>query len=356
LLSALDEASEEQMTLEAFAGFRSLETCHCVTGSMLHIFDFNGCPVSEEMLLGLGCGVGFIYWHQKGTDPFMGGRANFERPGEEGLENAASRRLGVKQSSLYTSSTGKAEAALRELLEAGQPAMLQVDMGYLPYFNFGGEEYHFGYHVIVVAGYDPKTRQVLIADRDLELHPVSWDDLAKARSSTCKPFAPRNRLYRYDFRGFHSPEPAEVILSVRETAARMLEPPIANIGVKGIRKAADRVPSWSETMDLQALRRACFNCFIFIDATGGSGGGLFRYMYGRYLREAAEITGESELVAVGDLFKQIGDRWQGVAEIFKRAAGSDDPAAFLPGVAEPLLVIADLEQTAWNRLAEIAGS
>ena len=41
--------------------------------------------------------VGFIYWHQKGTDPFLGGRANFERAGEEGLERTASRRLGVKQ-------------------------------------------------------------------------------------------------------------------------------------------------------------------------------------------------------------------------------------------------------------------
>ena len=340
------------MTLKPFAGFRSLETCHCVTGSMRHIFDFHGCSVSEEMLLGLGSGVGFIYWHQKGTDPFMGGRANLERPGEEGLEKTASRRLGVKQSSFYTSSAGKAEKALLELLEAGRPVMLQVDMGYLPYFSFGGEEYHFGYHVIVVAGYDPEARQVLIADRDLELHPVSWNDLAKARSSACKPFPPGNRLYRYDFREFHSPEPAEVILSIREAATRMLEPPITNIGIKGIRKAAERVLNWAEAMDLKALRRACFNCFIFIDATGGSGGGLFRYMYGRYLKEAAGIASQSQLAAVGGEFKRIGDRWQEVAEILKRASRSDGPAALLPEAAELLLVIADLEQAAWNRLAE----
>ena len=76
------------MTLKPFDGFRPLETHHCVTGSMLEIFKFNGCHLSEEMLLGLGAGVGFIYWHQKGILPFLGGRANTGRPGEEGMEQA----------------------------------------------------------------------------------------------------------------------------------------------------------------------------------------------------------------------------------------------------------------------------
>jgi hypothetical protein len=338
------------MGIEPFAGFRSLETHHCVTGSMLHIFDFHGCTVSEDLLLGLGSGVGFIYWHQKGTDPFMGGRANVERPGEEGLEKTASRRLGVGQNSFYSSSIPKAERALLELLEARQPVMLQVDMGYLPYFDFGGEEYHFGYHVIVVAGYDPAARQVLIADRDRPLHPVSWDDLKKARASTWKPFPPRNRLYRYDFGGFRSPEPADVVLSLREAAAGMLEPPITNFGVEGIRKAANRIVKWPETMNAPELRRACFNCFIFIDEKGGTGGGLFRYMYGRYLKEAAEITGRHELAAAGDEFRRIGDRWQEVADIFKKAAESDNPAAHLPETTAPLKDIAKLEESAWRRL------
>ena len=343
------------MSIQPFPGFRSLVTHHCVTGSMLHLFDFHRRPVTEDMLLGLGAGVGFVYWHQKGADPFMGGRANVGRADEEGLEKTASRRLGVTQTSYFTSSVPKAEKALLDLLEAGQPAMLQVDMGYLPYFDFG-QEYHFGYHVIVVAGFDPETRQVLVADRDQELHTVSWDDLRKARASAWKPFPPRNRLYRYDFSGFHPPQPTEVILSLREAAIPMLEPPITNIGIKGIRKAAERVVKWPESMGIEELRRACFNCFIFIDATGGTGGGLFRYMYGRYLIEAAGITGRNGLVALGEEFRQIGDRWQEVAGIFKRASERDDPAAQLAKIKEPLLATADLEQTAWNRLRDVARS
>ncbi len=343
------------LKLKPFQGFQSLETHHCVTGSMQQVFAYNGCPVSEEMLLGLGAGAGFIYWQMKGAAPFMGGRANVGRAKGEGMEHTACRRLGVGVEYVQTGSQRKAEKGLLEFLESGQPVMLQVDMGFLPYFDFGGQEYHFGYHVVVAAGYDPETRQVVVADRELELYSVSWDALAKARGSTFKPFPPKNRLYRYDFSGFHQPEPDEVVQSIREVAHAMLEPPITNLGVKGIRKAAKRILKWQETMDVDALRGACFNSFIFIDATGGTGGGIFRYMYGRYLKEAAEITGKPEFAAVGDEMKIIGDHWQEVAEIFRRASESDDPAAILRETTAPLTALADYEQTAWGRLRDAVG-
>jgi hypothetical protein len=339
--------------LSPIPGFKSLETHHCITGSMLHIYTFNDCPVSEEMLLGLGSGVGFIYWHQKGTDPFIGGRANFERPGEQGLEITVSRRLGVKARSFYTSSARKAEKTLLEMLQSGQPVMLQVDMGYLPYFDFGGVEYHFGYHVIVVAGYDPKTRQVLVADRDYDLHPVSWEALARARGSTYKPFPPKHHWYTYDFSGFHPPHPADVVISIQEAAKGMLEPPISNFGVKGIRKTAQRVSRWPDNLDSDALRRTCFNAFIFIDAKGGTGGGLFRYMYGRFLKEAAEITAIDSLGEMGEAFDVIGDRWQDMAAVFRCASENENPGAVLAETTGLLLAIADMEQVVWERLVEI---
>ena len=204
------------MTLKPFAGFRSLETCHCVTGSMRHISRFPWMLRQRRDAVRASVpGAGFIYWHQRAPILSWVGVPTSNDPVRRAWKTA-SRRLGVKQSSFYTSSAGKAEKALLEMLEAGRPVMLQVDIGYLPYFNFGGEEYHFAITSSSPRDTYPEARQVLIPARDLELHPVSWNDLAKARSSACKPFPPGNRLYRYDFREFHSPEPATVILSIRE--------------------------------------------------------------------------------------------------------------------------------------------
>jgi len=340
------------MTLKPLAGFKSLQTHHCVTGSMRHVYAYNHHDISEEMLLGIGSGVGFIYWHMKGAPPLLGGRANFERPGEEGLETATGRRTGVVVESYTTSSARKAERTLLEMLDAGQPVMIYCDMGFLPYFDFGDKEYHFGGHAVVVCGYDAKTRQVLIADRD-GVYPVSMEDLAKARGSKYKPFPPLHKWYTFDFSHKRQPTADEVRQAIAEQTKGMLEPPISNIGVKGIRKAAKRALKWPDQMDKDELRFALFNAFIFIDATGGTGGGIFRYMFSRFLREAAEITGDARLNESADAFQHIGDRWQGVAAIFKGGWEANDPAAVLPETTAPLIEIADLEKTAWGRLREL---
>jgi len=340
------------MTLKPLAGFKSLKTHHCVTGSMRHIYVYNDHDISEDMLLGIGAGVSFSYWHFKGQTPFMGGRGNVGRPSEEGLEKTAGRRTGVHVESFHTSSARKAERTLLERLDAGQPVMIQCDMGFLPYFDFGDTDYHFGWHIVVVCGYDAETRQVLIADRD-GVYPVSMDDLAKARGSKYKPFSPMHKWYIFDFSNKRQPTADEVREAIAEQAKAMLEPPISNVGVKGIRKAAKRALEWPGQMDGDVLRFTLFNTFIFIDAEGGTGGGIFRYMFSRFLREAAVITGDARLNESADAFQHIGDRWQEVAAIFKRGWETDDPATVLPETTAPMTEIADLEAAAWTRLREL---
>src|SRR5512136_1579877 len=117
------------MALHPLPGFQPLATHHCITGSMRHVYVYHNHPVSEEMLLGLGNGVCFVYWEMRGATPFIGGRGN----ARGGFEPLAGERTGVRIEAHTTGSARRAEQALLELLAAGEPVMILCDMGFLPY-------------------------------------------------------------------------------------------------------------------------------------------------------------------------------------------------------------------------------
>ncbi|TCC30728.1 DUF4872 domain-containing protein [Kribbella speibonae] len=240
------------VSMVPFPGFSTYPTHHSVTGSLKHVYDFHGYPISEELLLASVVGSGSV--------------------------------------------------------------LVYLDMGFLPYFDLP-PGYHFGGHVVVVAGYDAETGQVLIADRDRVLHPVDWNVLEKARGSTYKPFPPRHTWYTFDFAAAREPRAADVRAAIGEVCDGMLNPPIANLGVAGIRKAIRETLRWPEALD-----------------------------------EAAVITGEARLSELGSELTAIGDLWEDVAATFTLAAEADDPAGLLPPATAPLHEIADREQLLWERL------
>jgi hypothetical protein len=135
----------------------------------------------------------------------------------------------------------------------------------------------------------------------------------------------------------------------------MLKPAISNFGVKGIRKAAKRILKWPDIMASDDIRRTCLNTYFFIDHQGGTGGGIFRYMYGRFIKEVSGITGEASFIKIGDKLHEIGDSWQEIATLFNRAFECSDPASMLPEISDSMLDIADEELKVWEELISLVG-
>jgi hypothetical protein len=342
-----------QAGLRPLPGFQAFKTHHCVTGSMKHIYHYHQHPLSEDMLLGLGAGIGFFYWHMKGQMPMLLGRGNVHRPGVEGLEIDTGRRSGVVVQRFMTKSARKGQNALFAAMEAQQPLMIHVDMGFLPYFDLP-DGYHFGQHVVVVAGLDLDTQQVLLADRDGALHAVNLQDLARARGSTYKPFAPMNTCYSFDFTEKRLPQAGDIWRAIADVCESMLRGPISNLGVRGMRRAAQAVAEWPCVVDKELLGATMFNSYIFIDAEGGTGGGMFRYMYSRFLTEAVDICSCPELLPWSQALKSSGDAWQEVAMVFKEASTREKPSRQLEALSDPLLRIADQELAIWEGLDKLS--
>jgi hypothetical protein len=281
---------------------------HCETTALKRVLDYHGLSLSEEMLLGLGGGIGFIYWYMKMMPaPFVGGRSG---KGTDFVTNIC-RRIGAEVTIMETASSRKGYEELKAILGPGEPVVVYGDMAYLPYFAIP-EVAHFGGHVFVVFGLDEAGDRVHIYDRSNKPVTVTRADLARARGSRFPPFPPKHRLLKIKYPPRLKNLEAGIKESIQECCRGMLEAPITNLGLSGMRKWAKLVTKWPEQFSGMNLLGALMNGFIYIE-TGGTGGSAFRPMYARFLEEASEITREPALNKVAALMRQSALVWSQIA-------------------------------------------
>jgi hypothetical protein len=343
----------EKLNVKPFENCPALDGCHCQTNSLAKIFQHAGCPLSEEMLLGLGAGQGFFFWRQKGTWPFIGGRSNVKN-----FFTDLGSRCGVLIESKSTSSIKKARETLIEQMGLRKPVMVFGDMGFIPWFSHLPDDYHFGGHTFVICGFnwgdtflasdiDPKSSGL----KKGFYAPITMDQLEKARSSTFKPFPPKNTWLEFDFSGFHTPTPEDIYSSIRQTIKDMLNPPISNAGVKGIRRTGQEMKKWIQLFDEKTLRMILFNIHILIDL-GGTGGGIFRLMYSRFLKEASQITTNPAMEEISSIIEQSGRMFSETGKLFKDYKEPYDMEDRIKVASKRLNDIANVETVAYKKLLQ----
>lgn len=296
----------ERLVIDDFKQFGGK---HCQTTALRNILAYHGHHISEEMLLGLGGGLGFMYWYTKRmTSPFIGSR--YGGKDEVFLTNICE-RIGAECIIFQTTSIRKGHEELKKLLREGMPAYAFVDMAYLPYLALP-EDAHFGGHTVVIFGVDEEEDKVYISDRGKKLVTVSIKDLKKARSSKFPPFPSKNKLLKIKHPLKIGNLEKGIKEGIRDCCSIMLRPPIKNIGLEGIKKWASIVPKWPEQFKGWDLFGCLFNTFIYIEI-GGTGGGAFRPMYARFLKEASPML-DNDLNEVAELFENSGKIWSEISK------------------------------------------
>lgn len=280
---------------------------HCWTTSFKNAFAYHGINLSEEMVFGLQGGAGFIYWYMKMMlSPFIG-----TRTGKIDLLIRACERIGGSATLFETSSVKRGYDELKKILREGEPTFVFADMVYLPYLALP-EEAHFGAHRIIVYGIDEEGDKVYVSDAAEKPFVISIDDLNAARNSKHSPYAPKNKILKIKYPAKPKNLKPGIIETIKECCNTYLDPPIRNIGHKGIMKWADLVMDWPKQFKGLNLFGCLMSTYIFIEESGSNGGG-YRNTYAQFLREASNLVKIPELNAVADLFEDAGEAWSKLA-------------------------------------------
>jgi len=191
--------------------------------------------------------------------------------------------------------------------------------------------------------------------------------LAEARSSTFKPFPPRNAWFTLAFPKELVPLEKAIKTAIKTNAERFLNPPNKNLGMKGIRHFANQVIKWPGIIhgtvydpiqfkaQIPMLKLTLFLAYAFIDEAG-TGVSLFRRMYSRFLIEACDVLHAKILKEASDLMMESADIWTEIANILLAAseAQRDKVKEILANAQPKIAECAEIEEKAFKLLASVA--
>ncbi|GHJ33741.1 lantibiotic ABC transporter [Streptomyces hygroscopicus subsp. sporocinereus] len=286
---------------------------HCETTALGVLLRHEGLDLSEPMLFGLGSGLSFVYWDSKAMGfPFLGGRV---KPFE--LTRNLTAALGLDLLVGETTSPRKAWQNVAAPIDAGRPVGLQLDSYHLDYFT---TKAHFGGHIVAMYGYDEQDAYLVDTGPQGGAVSTGLAGLARARAER-GPMTARHRSFTITAPGDPTPPRDRIIPAIRRCADAFLNPPIGNLGHRGIEKAAREVPKWLRRSDDpgEDLPRAAT-----LMERAGTGGALFRNLYRDFLAECAQLIGSSRLRTGHTLYTEAAALWTQVAALVAAAGESGD--------------------------------
>jgi hypothetical protein len=314
---------------------------HCettATGTLLRQLDIE---LSEPMLFGLGEGLGFIFWNMKSMNfPFIGGRIKTDL-----LTQNIARNLNLELTVKETSSTQKAWSNVKELIDNGQVVGLKLDCFHLQYFS---SPFHFAGHYAAIYGYDNENAYLVDTKQQGGQVKTSLKSLALARSER-GPMSSKNLYYTLKKTDNNFDLKTSIIKAIRNNANDYINPPITNIGYKGILKTSTEIIKLFKTSkDIQSE----FKTSAMMMEKAGTGGALFRNLYRDFLKESYDILKLDKLKSGHEAFIKIAELWTSVSKLFEKVSQTKN-IKYIQQASEILKTIADKEKRTMEILVTI---
>src|SRR3954468_20751097 len=292
---------------------------HCGSGAFRDLLEFHGLswdgePLSEGMVFGLGGGLGCFYYELPEMDPplYLVGRTG-------GLERGVCDHLTIGLDLRRTDDGDEAWGWLRDELDAGRPTMVNADIQQLDYLRV---KLSNTMHDIVVTGYDEDAGVALIADNDREeIQRCSLDSLARARGSHGFPGPSRHATWIMRFPE-RLPEPRTAVeAALRQATVNMREASEALAGIgpgsglDHVERFAEGYARWPELFG-DRIEVALRGLWVFI-VKAGTGGAMFRSLQAGFLRESAELLEDGAVAAAADVYDELAGKWLALADAMR---------------------------------------
>ncbi len=314
---------------------------HCettATGTLLLQLDIE---LSEPMLFGLGEGLGFIFWNMKTMDfPFIGGRIKTDL-----LTQNIAKNLNLKLTVKETSSAQKAWNDVKELIDNGEVVGLKLDCYHLQYFS---RPFHFAGHYAAIYGYDNENAFLVDTKQQGGHVKTSLKSLALARAEK-GPMSSQNLYYTLTKTDKIFDLNTSIVTAIRNNANDYLNPPIKNIGYKGILKTSEEIVKWyNKSKDIEVE----FKSSAMMMEKAGTGGALFRNLYRDFLKESYDLLKIDTLKSGHEAFIEIAELWTSISQLFEKVSQTKD-LKYIQQASEILKTLSDKERNAMEILVEI---
>lgn len=314
---------------------------HCETTASGTLLQQLGIELSEPMLFGLGEGLGFIFWNMKSMNfPFIGGRVK-----PDVLTENIARNLQLELTVKETSSTQKAWDNVKELIDKGQAVGLKLDCFHLQYFS---RPFHFAGHYAAIYGYDNENAFLVDTKQQGGQVKTSLKSLSLARAEK-GPMSSKNLYYTLRKTGKMTDLRAAIVTAIRNNATEHINPPINNIGYKGILKTSTEIIKWFKTSkDIEND----FKTSALLMEKAGTGGALFRNLYRDFLKESYDLVKLDKLKTGYEAFVEIAKLWTSVAQLFEKVSQTKN-FKYIQEASDIFKIISDKEKKAMELLATI---
>jgi hypothetical protein len=140
-----------------------------------------------------------------------------------------------------------------------------------------------------------------------------------------------------------------IVTAIKNNATEYINPPITNIGYKGILKTSSEIIKWFQTSkDIEND----FKTTAMLMEKGGTGGALFRNLYRDFLKESYDLVKLDKLKIGHEAFVEIASLWTSVSQLFEKVSQTKD-YKYIQQVSAILKTISEKEKKTMEMLATI---